>query len=62
MTVGFESFRIFDVGKTFRDITSAGKRLYSPFIEILGFKWFVAIKNIKNEFFEIALHREVKEK
>ena len=51
MTVGFESFRIFDVGKTFRDKTSAGENLFSPFIEILGFKWCVGIENEENEFF-----------
>ena len=62
MTVGFESFRIFDVGKTFRDITSAGETLYSPFIEIHGFEWFVGIKNEENEFFGIYLYREDKEK
>ena len=62
MTVGFGSFSIFDVGKTFRDNTSAGSRLYSPFIEILGFEWRVAILNKENEFFGIYLFRKRKEK
>ena len=61
-SVGFGSFRISDVGKTFRDITSAWELLLSPSIEIHAFKWYVAVKNRENEFFGIALHREDKEK
>ena len=64
MTVGFESFSIFDVEKNFRNRTSAGKQLFSPFIEILGFEWCVSIQNNnkENESFGIYLYRKVKEK
>ena len=62
MTVGFGSFSISEVRKTFRDYTSAGEVLFSPFIEILGFEWCVGIKNEENESFGIILYREDKEK
>ena len=60
--VGFVSFGISDVRKTLRDKISAGKDLYSPFIEIHGVKWRVGIENKENEFFGIYLFREDKEK
>ena len=60
--VGFESFRIFDVGKTFRDKVSAGEPLSSPSIEILGFEWFVDFESLRNGTFGIFLNREEKKK
>jgi len=58
LTVGFESFRIFDVGKTFRDKISAGKQLWSPSIEILGSEWSVDIISEENRTFGIYLRRK----
>jgi len=60
--VGFESFRIFDVGKTFRDKVSAGQMLWSPPIEILGFEWYVGITSEENRTFGIYLHRKDEKK
>ncbi len=55
---GFWSFSISDVEKTFMDKTSAGKQLYSPSIESLGFEWNLSLKReLKgNEFFGIYLY------
>ena len=61
-SVGFGSFRIPEVRKTFRDITSAWELLLSPSIEIHGFEWYVGIENKENESFGIYLCREYKEK
>ena len=40
-SVGFGSFRISEVRKIFRDITSAWELLVSPSIEIHGFELFL---------------------
>jgi len=60
--VGYGSFKIFDLKKTFADITSSEKRLYSQKIEIFGTKWYILIMNSSNQHFGIFFFREDKEK
>jgi hypothetical protein len=60
--IGYGSFKICDVKKTFADKTSSGNFIFSPGINIFGIKWYVGLVNNNNQFFGIYLCRENKVK
>jgi len=59
--VGYGSFKICNVKKTFADKTS-GKYLFSPDIEIFGNKWYVGMRKQIDNYFSIYLSNIDKEK